>query len=351
MNEQSGYISFRSWWQMPRRRWIPLVAAALLTVAVTKLCAGPGSALGLRHYMVRSASIGKNVRGYLLYLVVAVPFAAPWLILRLRRGWHVVAVILAACLGELGWIVQYRNKIHLDASLHQPPQLWAPVLMVLGAAALAGVIAEAVRKHKSVQLALALWLLIPLSAVVYTQLPLKYLAAVSPAVAILLAGLVEQDRRRFRLAVVSVFLVASAGLSWLILRANQEFAETARRVSAEVIAPRVASGQRVWCAGDWGFYWYAQEAGATLTVPGRQAARAGDVLVVGQIEGGMAALPRFPRRTLIERRIFYASGGRTLSPENDISLYTNIFAHLPWGWAPGELDRYEVWRIDDSNEP
>lgn len=330
-------FSPRGWLDAPRRYWIVLIAAVLLALAVTKLYSEPGMPLHPPSFHLGRQFILPNARAFLIYLVIAVPFTAPWLVLRLRG----IRAALAACLpvaAVLAW------KALLDPTLQA---LW-PVVEIVGATALAGALAEAVRKREAVPLGLALWLLVPLAPVCYHQLPLKYLAASAPAVAIVIAGLLERERQRLRVAAVGVLLVASAVLSGLILAADREFAETARRVSAEAIAPRVRSGQRVWCAGQWGFYWYAQEAGAKLSKPGGEVARPGDILVVGLIERGAGALNRFPHRTLLESKVYYALGGRTLSYIDRISLYSNIFGERPWGWAPGEMARYEVWRIDDS---
>lgn len=331
-------FSPKGWLRAPRRYWIPLIAAALLAWVVSMLYAEPGVALHPPRFLLSPENIRPNVRAFLIYLVLAVPFAVPWLVLRPRRAWQVLAAFIPVT-AVFVW----------KTSVYPASQAWPAVLAALGATALTAVLIDAIRKREAVPLALALWLLIPLAAAAYVHVPIKYLAASGPAVAILMAKLLESDRRRFAVVAMSAFLVASATLSWLIVKADGEFAESARRVSAEVIAPRVGSGQRVWCAGEWGFYWYAQEAGARVSRPDGEVARSGDVLVVGRNETGEPALKRFPHRTLLERRTFYASGGRTLSPENHVGFYSNTQGELPWGWAPGELNRYEVWRIDDGN--
>ena len=334
---EGNCFSLRGWFDAPRRYWMALIAAVLLAWAVTKLYSEPNTPLHPPSFHLGWVFVPPNTRAFLIYLVIAVPFTTPWLVLRLRG----IRAVLAASLpvaAVLAW------KAFLDPTL----PAWWPVVEIVGATALVGALAEAVWKREAVSLALALWLLVPLAPAAYHQLPLKYLAASAPAVAILIARLLEKERQRLRLAAVGVLLMASAVLSGLIVAADRDFGETARQVSAEVIAPRVRSGQRVWCAGQWGFYWYAQQAGARLSKPGGEVARPGDILVVGVIERGAGALNRFPHRTLLGSKIYYASGGRTLSYIDRISLYSNIFGERPWGWAAGEMARYEVWRIDDS---
>ncbi len=64
--------------------------------------------------------------------------------------------------------------------------------------------------------------------------------------------------------------VAGCALGFAILRADAAFADVGRRAAAELIAPRIAAGERVWFLGRWGFQWYAERAGArpvTLTAP------------------------------------------------------------------------------------
>jgi hypothetical protein len=119
-----------------------------------------------------------------------------------------------------------------------------------------------------------------------------------------------------------------------------------RTAADRLIAPRVKNGERVWFSGQWGSYWYAPKAGALLTKPGKPGPLPGELLVVGRLDGGRAALKRFPKRTLLETLSFSEPGWRTMSRADGAGLYANDFGELPVSWGSGELDRYEVWRIE-----
>lgn len=101
----------------------------------------------------------------------------------------------------------------------------------------------------------------------YTQVPPKYLLASAPAVALILARLAAGKPQRIKRCVIGGAVVAGTALGVLILRADSRLAETGRRAAKELIAPRVAAGERVWSAGYWGFEWYGEKAGALTLAP------------------------------------------------------------------------------------
>src|SRR5207302_305910 len=102
-------------------------------------------------------------------------------------------------------------------------------------------------------IALALWLLIPLAAVPYLHLPVKYLVACAPAAALLIGH--QLQTVRWRTTVLAGILAVSMVWGSMVLYADAQFAGMAREAAARLIAPHVAAGQRVWFASQWGFYW------------------------------------------------------------------------------------------------
>jgi hypothetical protein len=72
----------------------------------------------------------------------------------------------------------------------------------------------------------------------------------------------------------------------------------------------------------------------------------GDLLMAGQQDGGGPVLRLFPHKTLIARRIFAWTGGRTMSIPDKAGLYSNTWGVLPWSWGSGEVDRFQLWRIE-----
>jgi hypothetical protein len=133
------------------------------------------------------------------------------------------------------------------------------------------------------------------------------------------------------------------GFSLVLLRADADFADYGRRAAAELIAPRVAAGEKVWYGGQWGFYWYAQEAGAKISKPGESGPNPGELLAVGLMEGGGATLNRFPNRELIDSRSYDSPHGRTMG--YGAGLYSNSYGYVPWQWNPAATNAYELWRI------
>ena len=90
-----------------------------------------------------------------------------------------------------------------------------------------------------------LWVLIPLPIVYYIQLPAKYLLPCIPAVILLCFRLMEFSARVARAAALAL-IVAGAGYSVLILRADAEFARFGRDSMYRLIEPHVAAGETVW---------------------------------------------------------------------------------------------------------
>ena len=105
----------------------------------------------------------------------------------------------------------------------------------------------------------------------------------------------------------------------------------------------MAAGERVWYGGQWGFYWYAQEAGARISKPGEPGPNPGDLLAVGLLEGGGVTRNRFPKRELIDSRHYSAPHGRTMG--YGAGLYSNVCGVSVWIWNPETTNDYELWRI------
>ena len=69
-------------------------------------------------------------------------------------------------------------------------------------------------------------------------------------------------------------------------------------------------------------------------------------LVVSSTADESSALSYFPRRTLIQRRMYSTAGGRVMSKPDQAGFYSNVWGFLPWAWGTGEVNRFEVWRIE-----
>jgi hypothetical protein len=224
------------------------------------------------------------------------------------------------------------------------PQTILLCLIIVGGIAVLELAQSAVRSRNWVYLTCAIWLLVPLAALPYFQFPPKYLIASAPGAAILISYLLCSSPRAFQYKILLTATGLSLAASVLILRADVRYAEMARQAALELIAPRVQKGEQVWFTGEWGIYWYAQRAGARVYVPGVSKPDAGDLLVVGQRESRNGVLESFPSRSLVQEKIFSWNGGRVMSEKDMAGLYTT--GRLAWTWGSGEVNRYQVWRLE-----
>jgi 4-amino-4-deoxy-L-arabinose transferase-like glycosyltransferase len=344
-------LDVAAWRRIRWTGWLPLAAAPALTAAVAMLTRDPaGSPVDLPRtaWLIGAARhMVPNLVAFLTHWTVVLPLALPWAFLawrRLPRRWW--AFLPAAALSAfLLWRAGERGL-----------GLTRAALAGLGAATLADVLADAWSRRDAKQLALGAWLLVALPVTFYIHLPSKYLVASAPAVAILVARALS-DRRaspaRSRAPGLVLASTAALGLALgvAILLADAAFAGFARRAAAELIAPRVSAGNRVWFAGHWGFQWYAEKAGGrplTLTPP--YPVR-GDLVVTSLMnDPGFAIMDmleaRYPRVTHLARLEDRRPGGRVMSHEVGAGFFSNRWGLLPWGWGRDPLDVIDVWRIE-----
>ena len=167
----------------------------------------------------------------------------------------------------------------------------------------------------------------------------------APAAALLLVlGLRQAAPARAR-RIVGATVVGGLLLGVLILRADGALAGMGRRAAGELIAPRVARGERVWFAGHWGFQWYAERAGGRpLTTSPPRPAR-GDLVVAASVTPTDRVLEVVPGRQLVETLVDARPGGRVMSRASGAGFYSNGWGFLPWSWGTGDVERFEVWRV------
>lgn len=274
-----------------------------------------------------------NLIAFGLYCVFPFPIALAWTVVKRPFTFRRSLLVIVVSAGIL-W----------DLLVNSPAHLLLAFLGVLGCICMAQIVLAARRSRQWKILVLSIWLLIPLAALPYRQLPLKYLLASAPAVAILIPLWLQKERGRVRNSVLLASIAGGLTLSILILRADTRFAELPREAAAELIAPRVNRGKTVWFTGEWGLYWYAQLAGARVLIPDVSKPRAGDVIVIGDVESQNGVIEKFPRRALIEERTFSWTGGRVMSQKGAAGLYWT--GKLPWSWGSGKVNRYQVWRVE-----
>jgi hypothetical protein len=313
--------------------WSPVFAgfgillALILAVREHNLALNPPPVVtGLWH-------IPPNLSAYLAYFVFPLPLAFCWMANRFKtKRPSFIFILIAVAL--------------IPLFLHWSFLLVA-FLAIIGLRVLAGLFLQAFKKRDHTNLFLLLWILIPLPIVYYTHLPMKYVLPCIPAVILLCFRLLDDVSIRFARSAAFVLILAGAGYSLLILHSDAEFADFGRDTLVHLIQPRVAAGEKVWFPGQYWSYWYAPQAGATLTYPDGPQPKPGDLLVVDVYADSMGAhwpLGRFPHRTLVDSVVHKYRFGRTMGA--GIGLYTNGAGFWLWGFGESDKDRFELWRID-----
>jgi hypothetical protein len=311
--------------------WTPILISASILISVNILTRDRGRAYESANLLVGPENIPRNLYAYLRYLSFPIPFAAVWVATHWRR-WPVLIV--------LPGVPALMSILLLPTSLAPAAHLAAALCAL---AALVHMIVHYARAGDRIGMLLGLWMLIPVPAIVYEHFPIKYMMAVVPAIVLILMRTLSTVHRSRALAAYGALVLACAGYSCVLLRADNDFAECGRRAAAELIAPHVSAGEKVWYGGQWGFYWYAQEAGARISRPGEAGPNPGELLAVGLMEGGAVTRDRFPNRELIDSRRYDSPHGRTMGYGG--GLYTNLDNDALWVWNPETTNVYELWRI------
>jgi len=326
------------WKPAARRQWLPVIAAAVLMLALVLLTRDP---LGASSDMVKSAglfsslgNVRSNAIAFGLHWVLLLPLGLAWMLARGRRFWF----------SPLPWLGVAGS---VAAMLYEKDSrwLWISPLPGLGIAVVADVVIDCVRRRDAGRIALALWLLIALPVVIYLHFPSKYLVACAPAAAILAASAVMALPRRSAYGLGGSLVAAGALLGTLILQADANFAGLGRRAVEELIVPRVAAGERVWFNANWGFQWYAERAGATILTDTPPRPSPGDLIVTSKVTVYAIGIRAFPRRELLATVSDSSPGGRVLSGELGAGFYSNGWGYLPWVWGSNEVDRFDLWRV------
>jgi hypothetical protein len=332
LRDDARIFDVRGWIALPKRRWIPLLAATLVSVAVLVLTHEPSGGMATNHPYLMPQNAPFNFRSYILYWVLAMPLGLAWLVLRNR---HVRFWLLPIALGP-PLFLRIWGAVH-------GPMVWTTAGAVVGAVVLMDVLLWSFQSREPWRIACALWLLIPLVALPYSHLPVKYLVPCAPAAALLIADLLRAFR--WRMIALCGMVVAGAIFGSMVLRADAHFAEMGREAATRLIAPRVAAGLRVWVSSQWGLYWYAQKAGAQV-LKSDDVPASGDYLVRGEMEGYPDTLNRLPPSILIKTFTVGGPGGRTMSLKDGAGLYANTYGDLMWAWGTGEWNHYELWLIE-----
>src|ERR1019366_2532847 len=164
LRDDARIFDVRGWIALPKRRWIPLMAAAFVSLAALALTHEPGSGLKPPHMYLVPLEAFHNLGSYLTYWVLAMPLGLAWLILRNRR---VRFSSLSIGLGLL--------PVLWRVFIQHGPVFWTTLFVAVGAVLLMDVLLWGFRSRDQWRIVCTLWLLIPLVALPYIHLPVKYL--------------------------------------------------------------------------------------------------------------------------------------------------------------------------------
>lgn len=313
--------------------WMPILIAVCILIALNLLTRDRSPIYESKKIFIYSGKVPVNLFAYFRYLSFPIPFTLVWLATRWRKA-HMLIVFPAIP------VLIFHFMLSPNRSLVRE---WPIAAALYGLTALADMIFHHLNLRDRFNILLSLWMLIPLPAIIYIHFPIKYMVPVLPAIALILIQTLSPLSRSRALLAHTTLVFACAGFSFLMLRADADFAEYGRRAAAELVAPHVAAGEKVWYGGIWGFYWYAHEAGARVSKPGEPGPNPGELLAVGLMEGGTLTRDRFPNRELIDSRRYDSPHGRTMG--YGAGLYSNTFGDSPWVWNPQATNVFELWRI------
>jgi len=323
----------RDWW-----RWVPIEGALFLLAIVNVLTHDPGPPQDYPIAMIGLSNIEKGLPAYLTYVSFPIPFSTIWI--ATRRGWTRIALLVVP--GMIA-ILPYTAGLLLNKPRLLAFGDWSIFAVVYGGVALAHMAIEQLRQRDHVGVFLAAWVLIPLPAIFYQQFPLKYMLAVLPALVLIMMRALGETSLSIARAVEAAMLVGFTAYSCLLLKADADFANFSRTATDELIRLHTGADQRVWYSGQWGFYWYADQAGAKVIDRDLPGPIHNDLLLVGSLETNESMLQKYPNRQLIDEREYRAPYGWTVGGGG--GLYTNHAGHAPWAWSPEFTASYRLYRI------
>jgi 4-amino-4-deoxy-L-arabinose transferase-like glycosyltransferase len=307
----------------------PVLAAAGIYVAAIVVTQDRSPESATSELMIGSQLLSRNLYSYLQYLVYPIPFAVVWLAIRARKiGW------------ALGLPLIFVLVYHFFFPAGSVGQELLRAGTIYGFVGLVHTLYSYYGAGDRTHRLLALWMLLPVPAVFYVHMPVKYMLLAMPAIILIMLSELWTLPASRAISFCCLLIAICAGFSLLLLKSDADFAGDARRAAAEMIAPRTAAGQKVWFAGQWGFYWYAQAAGAEVLKPGASELRARDLVAIDKGSGGDVVLQKIAKRERIDWRHYPSPHGRVMGSGG--AFYSGW---VPWVWAPKATSDYELWRI------
>ena len=217
---------------------------------------------------------------------------------------------------------------------------------VAGVSVLALALAELWQKPDPDAWLLALWVLgtCVFAAFVYWMVNVRVILPMAPAVAILVARRLAQNRAALS-GGLKFALVASAALSLLAAQADFQLAAATRKSAEKICAKYAAPPGRLWFEGHWGFQYYMAGFGAwPLTVDQTEMA-AGDRLVRPAQNSNL--LPPDPQKTTLQEILelpdfpWFA----TMNTDSGAGFYSDHWGPLPFAFGSIPPETYFVYLL------
>lgn len=280
---------------------------------------------GVQYILPNALEFGMN------WLAVT-PFAIAWLLMDGFAGVVLSAIALLAG-------VAFKFVVPISPGM-------LDVLGCAGWIAVGSAVWWALRSRRFDITGLALCLLITVPMIPYKHLPSRYIAPCLPAAAILLG--LRIGTFRWPKLLTGALVASSVAVGCLILDADAALSGMARRVVAENVVPHVKSGGRAWYSGQWALTWYGEKAGAGCLAITEPHPRSGDLVVAGEMEGGVEPIPRFGLTLRLLRKVELANPGvRIMNPAARAGFYGNSYGYLPWRlWSDQPVNTYYVWEVE-----
>lgn len=319
-----------------RTRYVPLLLAPAIALAILAITADPLST-GDNIAVTATDSVGKSTMvrstiSWMDHFVLVLPLTLPWIVLR----WRQIPWLAAAGAGTILGIIVFAA-----------PYIASPIAAAgaaLTIAVLIDILSDAIRRRDRVQLALLLWLLLPLPVLMYIHLPSKYLVPAAPAVALLLVRVAQTSSTAYPRWLRPAVAIASAALGLCLLLGIHDLADVQRRAAKDLIAAAQRQSPTVWFNGHWGFHWYAEALGARpvdLSSP----PKAGDLMIVSFIDRPSAA-SQVHNKSVLQKVIYPNRFGRVMDVDAHVGFFSDAWGPLPWLPGSGEANRYEIWEIE-----
>jgi 4-amino-4-deoxy-L-arabinose transferase-like glycosyltransferase len=317
-------------------RFVPLLLVPMLCFAIIKITADPFATGDNLAATLADASpkatLLRNAFSWMDHFILVLPLTLPWIIVRWRQIPRIPSVAAAAIIAAIAYRWSYALSPVAAAGA------------ALSTAVLIDILFDAIRRRDRVQIALLLWLLLPLPVLIYLHLPSKYLVPAAPAVALLLVRVTSTAQPALRRFLAPAVAVAGAALGLCILLAVHDLADVQRRAAADLIPPAQREYARVWFNGHWGFQWYA-EALSAYPVNLNSPPVPGDIVVVSFIDRPIAA-ERFQKKRVLQKVIYPNRFGRVMDFDARAGFFSDGWGYMPWLPGSGNANHYEVWQIE-----